>query len=193
LGKFLHTLHEIEVTGFGRLVEKPRVIAGRKDTHISGLMDRWCWAGLWPYDDAPLANHAIAKLRPDALSRLELFGHEIAGLARVNHVSLVHSDLHGEHIFESNGHLSGVIDFGAAFVGLPAWDFGSIAFYHGWDTAIRCMNGYSSTAVQDIGWQARLMSLVIALYKLARADSTETSQAKVQRILKFIDETLSAI
>jgi aminoglycoside phosphotransferase (APT) family kinase protein len=110
-----------------------------------------------------------------------------------DHQSVVlHSDLHGEHIFEFQGQLSGVIDFGAAFTGLPAWEFAVLAYYHGWPATETVLATYTQqiAALEIQTDQVRLLAIVVALYKLSKLAHPTVADAKVQRIGNFIGETL---
>ncbi len=53
--------------------------------------------------------------------RIRTHEKSIKQIAEDRDVVLVHSDLHGKHIFVKDNRLSGLIDFGAAFIGVPDW------------------------------------------------------------------------
>lgn len=86
--------------------------------------------------------------------------------------------------------ITGIIDFGAALVSHPAWDFASIAFYHGWPTINCVLAGYQCPTSSKITRQTELVALVLALYKFAKAQEKNAPTAKWMRIGRFIQQLL---
>lgn len=191
LGRLLSVLHALPVTGFGRLVEQPDALVGQQESHLDGVRARWCWADLWPFDGGNLRQHPFAKRRLHLTEKLQGFEEAIFKVVSDEPVALTHSDLHGEHIFQRDGALSGVIDFGAAFIGVPAWDFAVIAFYHGWPTVQATVSGYTyPLGKRQLLQQTRMLALVVGLYKLSKAAKERASESKIERILQFLSRTL---
>jgi aminoglycoside phosphotransferase (APT) family kinase protein len=54
----------------------------------------------------------------------------------------IHSDLHEEHLFLDGDELTGVIDFAEAFAGPPAWEFATLGYFLGRETAGRVRAAY---------------------------------------------------
>jgi aminoglycoside phosphotransferase (APT) family kinase protein len=109
---------------------------------------------------------------------------------------LTHSDLHSEHIFASDDHnLSGIIDFGAAFIATPAWDFAVLAHYFGWNAVKGIIDSYTSVETErhDLLTQSQYLAVVVGLYKLQKAVKAKSGYRKQQNIVRFITETLSAL
>jgi aminoglycoside/choline kinase family phosphotransferase len=78
--------------------------------------------------------------------------------------ALVHADLHEENILQ-DGRLLGFIDFGVAFVGVPAWEFAALAYFLDWELADRTLVRYLDTqaglgAPSDIDEWRRSIALV---------------------------------
>lgn len=187
LGRFLSILHALPVTGFGRLVEQPDGLTGQQESHLEGVRARWCWANLWPLDGSELRQHPFSERRLHLTEKLQGFEEAIFNAVSDEPIALTHSDLHGEHIFQRDGALSGVIDFGAAFIGVPAWDFAVIAFYHGWPAVQATVSGYVyPLGTQRLLQQTRMLALVVGLYKLSKAAKERASESKVERILQFL-------
>jgi len=110
-------------------------------------------------------------------------------------VVLNHSDLYGEHIFTSGENLSGVIDFGAAFIATRGWDLAALAHYHGWAVVEVILKSYSQNDRQyrHLLQQTRYLALVVGLYKLEKAVTARSEANKQRRIVQFVAETLSLL
>ncbi|MEM7129841.1 MAG: aminoglycoside phosphotransferase family protein [Chloroflexota bacterium] len=192
LGQLLQIAHSLPAVGYGRLSEQASGIIGQQSDRLDGVQSRWCWAKLWPFDGSPLDAHPLARLKPDLIPKLRQREPEIMDVILEGPVVLTHADLHGEHIFIEDDRLTGLIDFGAACIGTPAWDFASLAFYHGWPVTQEMLCGYASTN-SERGYhleQARHVSLTLAMYKLDKAVTEKSTNAKQRRILHFIEEIL---
>lgn len=192
LGQMLCVLHSIPVSGFGRLAERKDVLCGLQSDEPSGLLARWCWAKLWPLDSSALIHHPIAMLAPRLLDQLGQIEADLIDACQGQSVCLVHTDLHGEHIFTMEERLTGLIDFGAAFVGGLAWDFASLAFYHGWTVVHEALGEYSSSINQRADYleQTEMLVLVLSLYKLDKAVTDGAPTVKIDRIVGLLIQTL---
>jgi aminoglycoside phosphotransferase (APT) family kinase protein len=194
LGRFLATVHDLPVTGFGRLVERADSLVGQQQEQRAGICARWCWADLWPFDGSDLRQHPFAQVKPEIQSSLDALEQAIIASLADEPTVLLHSDLHGEHLFALDGALTGVIDFGAAFIGVPAWEFAVIAFYHGWPTVQATLSAYGNCFEQRKFWQRiQLLAVVVGLYKLSRAVRAQAAGDKVARIVEFLSETVERL
>jgi aminoglycoside phosphotransferase (APT) family kinase protein len=192
LGRMLAVVHALPVQGYGRLVETPYSLAGQQTEALAGVLARWCFAPLWPFDGSDLRLHAIARLQPQLLAAIQAHEDTIVGVLHETPAVLTHSDLHGEHLFHNNGTLSGVIDFGAAFIGHPAWEFAVLAYYHGWPAVRAALSGYTDRRNRARSWPSiRVLALVIGLYKLSKAVKAQAPVAKTNRILKFLSSAVT--
>ena len=195
LGELLAIVHTLPTEQYGRLGEQKDLLCGLQADPLSGIQARWCWAEIWPFDHLSLAEHCVAQLAPHLISELELVAPSILKMIEDESVVLTHSDLHGEHIFTQNERLTGIIDFGVAFIGTPAWDFAVVAFYHGWDVLREVLIGYSSLKEKREYHLAQTfkITLVVSLYKLSKAFESNAPQHKIQRIVEFTGKTLSLL
>ncbi|MEO1288164.1 MAG: aminoglycoside phosphotransferase family protein, partial [Chloroflexota bacterium] len=195
LGEFLQILHELPCSNFGRLDEQSSNLKGQQTTQISGISARWCWAVLWSYDNSVLSEHPIASMAPNLLNSLMRVETELWRITTQDAVVINHSDLYGEHIFTLHDNLSGIIDFGAAFIGIQGWDFAVLAYYHGWEMVKVTLKSYSQNSNQYsyLLYQAHYLALVVGLYKLEKAVKTKRDVNKQQRIIQFVAETLSLL
>ena len=194
IGQFLRHLHALPCSGFGRLVEEAETITGQQLSHIEGIRARWCWAKIWPFDDSLLDEHPIAMMQPDLFRAISALQEDISQCGQANNVVLNHADLYGEHIFIHNGRLSGIIDFGAAFIGVAGWDFAVIAFYHGWNALKTILEHYAHDE-SDYSYllrQSQLLAIAVGLYKLDKAVTANRATEKLQRVLRFLSETIDA-
>lgn len=192
LGSFLQVLHALPVAYFGRLCEEPNRLYGQQTDPIAGLCARWCWAPLWPLDGRDLYTHPIAGYAPELLPKLFSIQERLFEVASIDRVVLAHTDLHGEHIFVSDDRITGIIDFGAAAICPPAWDFAVIAFYHGWQACRSVLVGYTNQSEgQRLLSQVQKVAIMLALYKVAKAINANADHTKVDKIVQFLKNVLS--
>ena len=195
LGHFLSILHSLPTTGYGRLAEQKQHVQGLQNTYLSGVRARWCWADFWPFDGSDLQQHYISHTDPHLGDPLLALKTEIIETAANQQPVLIHSDLHGEHIFTQAGKLTGIIDFGASCIAIPAWDFAVLAYNQGWSITQEVLIGYhpSPTKRKFYLSQAQKLALAISLYKLAKAVQANASQKKIIRIRTFIAQLLNSL
>ena len=179
LGSMLSDLHSLPVTGWGPLVDDATSLSGTCASPSEGVLARWCHASIWPFDETDLRTHPVGDHAADVLP-------VIADLEPAIHNSLqeptglVHSDLHREHLLQdSRGRLSGVLDFGVAFVGSTAWDFSSLHWYYGEANAQRVAEAYPGGAA--LCEQGALLAVALGLYKLARSPEAEAPRQRLRR------------
>ena len=192
LGAMLAAIHTLPVKHFGRLAEQPGELCGLQSDPLMGTKARWCHAALWPLDGSMLEAHPIATMLSHLIGELQQMQMELMDAVQAENVVLTHSDLHGEHIFVKDQQLAGIIDFGVAFIGNPAWDFASLAFSHGWSVVEDVLTGYTNSAEQRsyLLNNTQKLALAVSLYKLDKALKANAPATKVQRIVAFIEKTL---
>lgn len=182
LGDLLADLHALTAEGSGPLVDLAGVLRGETDSAVDGVRRRWDRAACWPFDGSDLGTHAVAGLLPELLSRIERLGPDLLEAAE-GRSGVVHSDLHREHLLVGpTGELTGVLDFGDAFVGSTAWDFGLLHWYYGPDVsasvALRHPDG------DDVDRQGALLAVAVGIYKLAKSPGDGAVLARLGRVLK---------
>lgn len=100
----------------------------------------------------------------------------------VDNAGLVHSDLHREHLLAgASGNLTGVLDFGDAFVGSIAWDFALLHWYYGAraSEAVAERHPNGSTLTQS----GRILAIAVGVYKLAKSQTDPTVPRRLRRVL----------
>lgn len=106
VARVLAATHRLATTAtrWGPLDDVDDRLLGLSETVGDGVRARWFHAPIDPFDsEAAATNRAV-----------------------------VHSDLHPEHILvDSGGRLTGLLDFGDAFIGSAAWDIVAIGRYYG--------------------------------------------------------------
>lgn len=195
-GKFLAQLHQIPCADYGRLIEDNRCFVGQQSTPTDGIRSRWCWAQLFPFDEIPLAQHPISNIAPHLIDRISKIEPILWKIGSNPNTAVIHSDLHGQHIFVSEDEdLAGIIDLGAAFIGVVGWEFAVLAFYHGWKSVQNILEGYSGDNLQinDVLYQAKHLAVVLSLYKLDKAVKSQVGQQKIKRILQFLEDVLNSL
>ncbi|HEX2621136.1 MAG TPA: aminoglycoside phosphotransferase family protein [Phototrophicaceae bacterium] len=199
LGQVLAMLHRLPCEGYGRLDEANdagAVIRGLQTTPLEGIRARWCWATIYPFDGSQLSDHPITTLAPHLITPLTGLEPLLGQIGGDEHAVITHSDLYGEHIFLNNKDLTGLIDFGAAFIGVPGWEFAVLAYYHGWQTVETVLEGYyigydvTESRQRQLLRQSLTLAVVVSLYKLQKAFKSNQSTPKIDRIVQFVDETL---
>ena len=193
LGQLLAELHAIPATGHGRLLEQDKVFRGQHNEVDTAVPDRWRWGRCWPFDGSALETHPYLQMVPEALNRLAQLESEILDSASRGRTVINHADLHGEHIFVQGERLTGVVDFGAAFVGVPGWDFASIAHNHGWEAVEYVAAGYTTSDAKrsQLLQQSSLLAIVVSMYKLSKAIQEGAPKVKIERIQKSVTEFLA--
>ncbi len=118
-GSWLRAVHHIEVAGYGPLhvvgdATAPDSVSGRHaswDDHVAQLLDdldRVVALGLLSRDQRSQVRARVAAVDPSGLAR---------PVGR-----LLHGDIKTLHLRSARDRLTGIIDWGAAAVGDPAWD-----------------------------------------------------------------------
>jgi aminoglycoside phosphotransferase (APT) family kinase protein len=182
LGDLLTDLHALPATGFGPLVNDPGQLRGETRTAREGARRRWCWAPCWPFDGSDLADHPVARLLPEAAPVAATQQQALLVAAAEGQTGVVHSDLHREHLLAgAGGELTGVLDFGDAFVGVAAWDFALLHWYYGPEISRAVARHHpGGTQVHE---QGRLLALAVGLYKLAKSPTDSHVPPRLRRLL----------
>lgn len=180
LGRALSDLHQIAVGGFGPLADDER-LHGTADANRAGVVARWHLARIWPFDDTDLSTHPVAAIDPDLVERIEPLRAAILDAAD-GPIGLLHSDLHREHLFrDESGSLTGLLDFGDAFVGARAWDFALLHWYYGRDNARAVAAHYGGA--DGLDEHARTLAIAVGLYKLDKAPTTPSTHSRLRQVL----------
>ena len=175
------------------MIEEGPGFVGQDSSPVNGIRNRWRWCtSLFPFDGRVLETHPIQRDAPDLAEQIRQLPNAIVAANETGGGVLIHSDLSGEHIFTSGGHLSGIIDFGSSFIGVPAWEFATLGYYHGWETLRIILRGYTidERTRQDFERQAVVLGIALGLYKYDKALQEGRKPNKLQKRLRFIRETL---
>lgn len=147
---------------------------------LLSAVERFHLARLWPIDGTSIDDHPVTTRLPDAVERVQIRADEICREASRTPV-VVHTDLHWDHLRRSHdGRLAGVLDFGDAFAGPPAWDFACLRYYHGDEVARRVASHYPDGA--ETLRRAETLGIAFALYKL---DKTPDRSDVIERVRRF--------
>lgn len=167
LADVLAGLHRMPARGFGPLVDgEQQLVHGMSKDRVEGVCDRWCRARVWPFDDPSLDDHPITDQAPDIAHAATMLATDIA-TAGTGATGVVHSDLHREHLLVGNdGSLTGVLDFGDAFIGSIAWDFALLNWYYGRANAAAVARHHP--AGPDALDHGAFLSIAVGLYKVAK-------------------------
>jgi aminoglycoside phosphotransferase (APT) family kinase protein len=166
LAAALRDLHRLPSDGWGRLDDVEAALRGRSDDPVEGIVHRWHRAAIWPFDDTVLATHPALHDSPDVLDRVRRASDAIVEAAGTGR-AVLHSDLHRQHLLQApDGTLAGLLDFGDAFVGSPAWDFALLHHHYGPTIAERVLAAYPGAP--DLSRHARLLAVAVGLYQVAK-------------------------
>jgi aminoglycoside phosphotransferase (APT) family kinase protein len=185
-GRSLRRLHDIRLPGFGLVGTDQRLPAGTSDT----------WAGFLhaamtdaresvPVDVMPASVHDEA-----AAVRSQPYIHD--HLAGIDQGVLLHGDLMPRHVWDDDGRLAGLIDWGDATVGDPLFDLArfSMASEEAFE---RFVGGYDASARPDARVLAfyRMVWSLMALTQECRSggDWFDDYVSTVRRELGFLGRT----
>lgn len=162
----LRHLHRLPAQGWGPLENRSDALVGTSESANQGVVDRWFHAPMWPFDGSDLDHHPLAVLDPEAAARFDPLRDAILAAA-CEPYGVVHSDLHRQHLLQRDGRLTGLLDFGDAYIGSTAWDLGAIHWYYGEASAERVAQAYEPES--DLAERASLLAIAIGCYKIAKA------------------------
>lgn len=115
-GRSLRQLHDMRLPGFGLVGTDHRQLTGTCDT----------WAGFLETIMADARRVIPADIMPTAIhdeAAAQMLRHHIrAHLAGIDQGVLLHGDLMPRHVWDDQGRLAGLIDWGDAAVGDPLFD-----------------------------------------------------------------------
>lgn len=136
----------------------------------SDVVARFHLARIWPFDESTLEAHPLSTRWPN---RVEGIGAQAEAIlaAGAEPATVVHTDLHWEHLLVADGRLTGILDFGDAFAGPAGWDDARLRYYHG------------PAVAGPITEHARLLGIAFALYEL---DETPERADVVERVLTLL-------
>ena len=185
LASTLAALHSLHATGYGPLVEHTGALEGISASRYGGIVDRWFHASIWPFDGSDFADHAVHDVAPDLAVQLGTHATAIQA-AEAGPIGIVHSDLHREHLLaNANGDLTGLLDFGDAFVGAVAWDFALLLWYYGAANLARFASHYPDGA-EYVG-PGQQLAIAVGLYKLSKNPADPAVVARLRRLLEVIE------
>jgi len=176
----LRDLHRLPVTGWGPLANTSDELRGTSESANDGIIDRWFHAPIWPFDRADLAAHTVAALDPDLVPVITARRDAIAAAA-AEPFGIVHSDLHNQHLLHVGGDLTGVLDFGDAFIGSTAWDFALLDWYYGAGNAQRVAQAYGADS--ELTERGTLLAIAVGCYKVAKAPHDPAALHRLRSLL----------
>lgn len=165
LASVLSALHNIPASGWGPLANTSNEVRGTSGSETQGIIDRWFHAPIWPFDGSDFSTHPIHTSEPDLGSMIAGLKGEILAAAGAP-IGVVHSDLHNQHLLHEDGELTGLLDFGDAFIGAVAWDFALVIWYYGGDNAALFANAYQASA--DLLERGETLAIAVGCYKVAK-------------------------
>lgn len=183
LASVLADLQQMPAEGFGPLVDQEQqTVRWMSEDRVRGVTDRWFHARIWPFDDSSLDDHPIAEHAPEIARAAAKVASDIAA-ADTGATGVVHSDLHREHLLMGNhGALSGLLDFGDAFIGSIAWDFALINWYSGQANAATVARHHP--AGSDAFDQGVALSTAVGLHKVAKNPNDPALIPRLRRCLE---------
>lgn len=197
LGVALATLHDVPTEGFGRLENQRDALRGESPDMRAGLLSRW--PELWPYDGSALIGRPIARAAARLVVAIAPLEPALQRFATLPRGVLLHGDLNPEHVWvNAESALASVIDFGDAFVGPPAADVATFAYFFGWDRATDLLEGYTGEPLlRELRLEeARLFAVVYAIHRINRAAQRGApggDDRHTTRAIAFLEETLPAL
>lgn len=142
------------------------------------IVTRFHLATIWPFDDTRLDDHPVAARWPSLVP--SLLAHRDGILeAGSGPATVVHSDLHPDHLLIEDGRLTGLLDLGDTFPGPAEWDVACLRYYHA-DIADRIA---AAGGCWDLE-RARRLTIAFGLYKLAKQPDRAVVVERVETILR---------
>ncbi|RJF71079.1 aminoglycoside phosphotransferase family protein [Deinococcus cavernae] len=159
LSRAIKALHTLECCGFGLLEDRADSLCGSGRTPAEGVLSRLHQP--WPFAEGPLAAQPLVWAAPDLQQALAALEDELLSLAELP-TCVCHTDLHLNQWLWRRGELAALLDFGDASVGPVAWDWASLAYFHGWPQA-------TELAGAPLGREVALFGLLLAFHRASRA------------------------
>lgn len=141
-----------------------------------------------------MAVHPFVARHLDLFEQVKFAAASVPDL-ELGPIGLLHSDLHGAHVYTGGRRLTSVIDFGGAFIGPISWEFAPVALFLGWNTADRLLATYSTTVALKVDFWNELhcVALLFALYRYSAEDRAGRLATEGPPIVRFIRETAKRI
>lgn len=182
-------LHQILVSGSGRIEHKKAGLCGGASTLWEGLFSRF---DLGPDpDDLDAVTRMVLSDQPELNSSSAMLLKELQSALVLTRPAVCHADLHEKQIFTDRDKLSGVIDFGHAVITAPCIDFASFAYFHGLDTLPALKEGYRSNGTEppSLGdcLKATILIAIHHLYRSSLPGKAHRRKFAIQRIHDVID------
>jgi len=164
LGSVLRTLHELPVSGYGKLENSRDGFAGVAQTPESGFLTRF--ESPWPFSHRALDKHPAIRKCPSLNAKLRAFESALFALIRESEGVVAHSDLHEGQLLVFEGQLTALLDFNDVVVSAKEMDFGSYLYFHGHECLCHLLDGYSDDAdeISQLQQRAELASILVALH-----------------------------
>ena len=164
-GRWLRAVHEIEVEGYGLLTASKR--SGRDGTWGQVRGRESTWADVIAHPLGKLPDLVAADILDELLAvRVRAaFAADAGLLAYGSRGVLLHADLHPRHVFAEQGRLTGIIDWGDATAGDPAYEFGR--YSRAGDASLALvLRGYQPDLEAEFGRRIVLYRVLWSLYAL---------------------------
>ena len=176
----LRDLHHLPATGWGPLENASTQLVGTSMSERQGIVDRWFHAAMWPFDGSSFLSHPIVDVEPELAMQVAQQELQILGAVGAP-FGVLHSDLHQQHLLHIDGELSGVLDFGDAFIGSIAWDFALLLWYYGPRNAERFAHAYGSGP--EMLERGTLLALAVGCYKIAKTPQDKAARHRLHALL----------
>ncbi len=173
-----------DASGWGPIQNRDDKIVGISTSLVDGVADRWFLAAMWPFDGSSLGSHPLLDVAAELVERLGALEATLVHAA-AGPRCLVHSDLHAQHLLVASGILTGVLDFGDAFVGSAAWDIALLRHYYGAANADRVARRLDDGA--EVIEASVVLHVAVCAYKLAKQPDRSGVAERLQAALTDLD------
>lgn len=174
VGRTLKLLHALPHTGFGLLQDRSDELRGQADTAPAGINTRL--HEVWPFTRDLLEHQPLIWKAPELHPLIKRLESELWDLTNLPS-SVCHTDLHAQQFhWQENGELETLLDFGEASIGPEAWDWASLAFFHGWEVP--------ELAAGEIDRHSVLFGLLLAFHRAAKAVQ-QGQDVRLQTAIRF--------
>jgi aminoglycoside phosphotransferase (APT) family kinase protein len=185
LGQVLSSLHALPVSRYGLLEDRRGALSGQASDPTTGILTRL--QDPWPFTPYSLEHHPLIQEAPDLYEHLAPLAGRLRAAVVGQPCCLNHTDLHERQMRIEGSRLAGLLDFGDATIGPPAWDIASFAYFHGWRLARLLLAGYTRDLAQcdKILADAHLFSILIALHHASRSVTLQRPR-RMQDAIRFL-------
>lgn len=172
LSEAIQALHRLDFTGYGLLEDREDLLNGSQSDAEDGFRSRLEQA--WPFHPGSVTSRPLIWLDKELREPIQALEEELRALANLP-VCVCHTDLHLNQWVWRNAELAAFLDFGDASIGPPEWDWASLAYFHGWDSAARLAN-------QELTREVALFGLLLAFHRASRAVSLNRPHRKAEAV-----------